>query len=1358
MKPLEEIASLRDDRDGQQVPRASAASAVHQAERRGDGASATQPASYAQERMWLVDRLRPGSAAYNIACGWRLRGHADIGALEQALNDVMRRHSALRTRFLETDKGLFQEAVPGRLKVVVSDLRQLPVAARSARRELLRNQAAGSAFDLREPTLLRASLLQVADDEYDLLLVMHHIASDGWSVGILARELGHAYSARVHGTVPNWPELPVDYAGFAHRQRESMQGESLSRNLRFWRERLQGLVPLDMPTDWRRPPIQGDHGARVLFQLPTELEARLKSLALQHRVTLYMLLLAAFQVLLARYSGQVDIAVGSPVSGRNSKDTEGLIGFFANTVVMRGDLSGNPTFSDLLARTRNHVLDALDHQDFPFEKLVEDLQLERDLSRHPLVQVVFALQNAPSSALSLEGLICERETVSNATSKFDLLLSVTPGDDGLSGSIEYDVDLFAEGTIQLMSRQLAVLLTAVTADPTQPILKIPLLSSDERLLLTHRWSGTQIDYPRDATVHGLFEATAARCPDAQALLSDKGVLTYAELDQQANLLAVRLRSRGEMHGSIVALLLDRSPELIVAMLAVLKSGAIYMPLDPGHPGSRLQIQIRDSAARLVVTSTMLRVQCIDDAVEILCVDDADLPQDPLETRSVPIPASADSPAAIMYTSGSTGQPKGTAVTHRNIVRLVRGTDYVPFGPDRTFLFNAPAVFDASTFEIWGALLNGGRCAIMTEQKPSLVSLGHAIERFEVDTLWLTASLFNAVIDERPAMLSTVSWLVTGGEALSVPHVRRALESLPSTRIVNGYGPTETTTFACCHAIEETLSDNVLSIPIGRPIANTRCYVLDEFRQLSPIGTPGELYIGGDGVASGYLNRPDLTSERFIRIPLHREGMLYRTGDRVRWRHDGTLEFLGRTDEQIKLRGFRIEPGEIAATIMELPEVQQVHVMLREDRPGDRRLVAYLVGEHVLIDHVGEHLAHRLPEFMRPASLVLLPAMPITATGKVDRHALPAPESPIAPRTTSQVLPRTPTENRIHTIWKHVLERGDFGVHDNFFALGGHSLLAARATLRASEALNFDIPLRMLFEHPTVARLSGRLDELSLGMEGAAGTEVSEPEASAPQTTDALVTIVRQDQGQGWVLCVGGHILESLKALPENIGILYLGSGAFDPLQFHRFGINGAFRRYVKAIRHLHITGPLVTIGFSYGGLVAYSLAAKLRKVHRSSVDCVLLEPSTPTSRLKPLRLLIAKGAGFFERVFRQGPTVLVDAVRKRIRKPVETTSASGEPEPVSEADREWNRISPQLIRNVRLYRPPGTPSTGVHLLVGNYWIEHQLGRFQRRFTAHPTVHALGGAEHHDVVDRIDCIQRFRELIVRIIRDRAAEAS
>jgi amino acid adenylation domain-containing protein len=1339
----EESHSLKTTQDGGPEAMANETQAA-------PGKHAVYPMSFAQERMWLVDRLRPGSPVYNVMCTWEIRGPVSIAALAESLDDLLQRHGALRTRFSETSDGLRQQIVACKLSLKVVDLRQVVPPDRAVETETILQEAASLPFDLRNPPWLRAVLVRLADDESVLMLVMHHIASDGWSLGIVARELGQAYAARARGFAPTWPALPLQYPEYSVWQRQHLSGVGFARKIGYWRDRLQDLVPLDLPTDRRRPAVQGDQGATVEFTIPAELEAALNATARRHQVTLYMLMLAALQVLLARYSGQNDIAVGSPVSGRSRREHEELIGFFVNTVVMRGDLSGNPTFSDLLSRTRGFVLDALDYQEVPFEKLVEELRPARDLGRHPLVQVVFAMQNASSGDLVLDGLHCKRRSVRNATSKFDLFMSMLPGEVGLTGVIEYDVNLFDRVTVRHMAEQWVQLLRSVTADPDQPIERISMVPDEERLVLTEQWTDTTTSYPRDATVHGLFETMVKERPSADALLFEEGKLSYAELDTQAAALASRLRQSGAISGKVVGILLDRSPDLVVAMLAVLKSGGICMPLDAGHPLTRLRMQIQDSGAEVVVTSSLLKSLLDEEPVQLVCVDLLDETARFKGTDDAEPEITADSAAAIMYTSGSTGQPKGAVITHRNIVRLVRGTDYVPFGPERTFLQLAPPVFDASTFEIWGALLNGGRCAIMTERQPSLRSIAAALARYQVDTLWLTASLFNAFIDEQPELLSTVSWLVTGGEALSVSHVRRAIQLLPNVNFVNGYGPTETTTFACCYAIQKLLPLNILSIPIGRPIANTVCHVLDKHLQLVPIGVPGELYIGGDGVAAGYLDRAVLTGERFVPSPFGDGRMLYKSGDRVRWRPDGCLEFMGRFDEQLKLRGFRIEPGEIEAVLTELPVIRQALVMLREDHPGDRQLVAYLVGEGVEVESVKAHLARRLPEYMRPAAMVLLPVMPCTPNGKVDRRALPAPDGSLANRDPARAMPGTVLEREIHRIWVQILGIRDFGVHDNFFALGGHSLLAARVAHRINETLNIEVTLRLLFENPTVAGLA---KSLSTRDSEQGDNVLVEPITKAVPLTDALVTIVRAGAGRAWVICVGGHVIESLLALPQDIGILYLGSGATDPLRFHRFGINGGVRRYVKEIQRLHLEGRFVTIGFSYGGLVAYALTAELRKLPGYLVDCVLLEPSTPESRTKPILAWLSRGVAFLGRLVRQGPSALAEAVRNRMgAKTVRVDNTS-----VSEADREWNLIGPQLISNIARYRPRRSASTGVHLLIGDHWIEHQLGRFLQRFTSLPSIHSLGDIDHHAVVDRADIIQRWCKLLETILHEGSVNA-
>jgi amino acid adenylation domain-containing protein len=1036
--------------------------------------------SFAQNRLWLVEHLNPMPGNYNISRVYRIRGALNPAAIQAALDALVGRHEALRTRLVMAG-GMPRQVIEPRQPVTMKTLDLQQCGEDNCKSELddFVRGITRSVFDLSADCMLRAGLAQLGHGEFLLAITMHHIASDGWSLSVLDRELEAFYTAYDSGAAATLPPLPVQYADYAVWQRSWLSGAVLERQLGYWREQLAGLAPLELPTDHARPARLSYRGDVERLELQAELVASLKALARQHNATLYMVLLAAFQVLLMRYSGQEDIAVGSPVAGRNRPELEGLIGFFVNTLVMRGDLSGNPRFSELLAQTRNYALDAYAHQDLPFEKLVEELKPERDMSRNPLFQVMFALQNTPEGDLHLAGLHSERLPLHNGTAKFDLTLSLTEQTEGLHGVLEYATDLFDAATIARLAGHFTTLLEEIVADPEQRIGLLPLLTEAERHQLLVEWNNTATDYPRDRCVHQLFEAQAARTPDAIAVVFGEQQLTYGELDARANRLAHHLRSLGIGADSLVGLCIERSLDMVVGTLAILKAGGAYVPLDPDYPQDRLDFMLHDTGAKVVLTQSGLKDRLPGVAVKRLCLDsDSALWSEQPDSNPVPV-ATPDSLAYVIYTSGSTGQPKGVMVCHRSIARLVCGTSYARFDENQTFLLLAPIAFDASTFELWGALLHGARCAIYPDRVPTPLSLEQALQRHKVDTLWLTASLFNFLIDEKPEILAGVSQLLTGGEALSLPHVQRALAHLPKTQLINGYGPTESTTFACCYPIPRDLTEDGGSVPIGRPISNTVCHVLDGHGNLAPIGVAGELYIGGAGLARGYLNRPELTAEHFVASPLQPGERLYRTGDRVRWREDGVIEFLGRIDQQIKLRGYRIEPGEIEAVLQEDDAIRQSLVMVREDHPGDKRLVAYLVGQGIDVEALRVRLKGRLPDYMIPGAFVVLDSLPLTPNGKVDRKALPVPE--LDAGASGYQAPRTPLETTIAGIWAETLKLPRVGIHDNFFDLGGHSLLAAQLVNRINRALEVDLVLRQLFDTPTVNGLAcAALDRLVMG--------------------------------------------------------------------------------------------------------------------------------------------------------------------------------------------------------------------------------------------------------------------------------------
>jgi len=1034
------------------------------------------PLSFAQQRLWFLDQFEPNSTLYGVYTARRLVGALHMGALQKALDTIVMRHEVLRTTFVSLN-GTPVQVISDGGKV------ELPIVDCSASSEkeveyLIRDET-GRPFNLSCDPMLRAKLFRVRPEDHVLLLSMHHIASDGWSMGNLFSELSVLYDALVHGRPSPLPDLPIQYADYAVWQREWLQGEILESQLSYWKTKLDGVSILQLPTDRRRPAIQTYRGAAKRFLIPTALYAMIKTVARRCGATMYMTLLAAFQVLLYRYSGQNDIVVGCPIAGRNRQELEGLIGFFVNTLVLRTDLSNNPTFTELLRRVREVALEAYAHQDLPFEKLVQELHPERNLSQSPLFQVVFLLHNTPNKESKFEGLTVTHVQVDSETAKFDLTLAMREEAQGLTGSLRYNTDLFDAGTIMGMADHFCTLLGAIADNPEQRISQLPLLSGSERHRLVVEWNDTETDYPTAKCIHELFETQAERTPDAIALVRNEQQLTYRELNSRSNQLAHCLKKYGVGPGTLVGVCIERSPEMIVALLGILKAGGAYLPLDAAYPKDRLRFMLADAQVPLVLTQEKF-LEKIQHPV-MVCMDHD---SGEISRHSDENPRSETAPedlAYVMYTSGSTGQPKGVEVTHRGVLRLVFGTDYARFDPAQTFLHLAPLSFDASTFEIWGALLHGARCVLFPGTLPTPSELGPLLDKHKINTLWLTASLFNAVIDEAPQALSGISQLLIGGEALSVSHVRRALELLPHTKIINGYGPTESTTFTCCYPIPRQLDDSLTSISIGRPIANAQVYLLDSNLAPVPVGVTGELHIGGDGLARGYLNCPELTAEKFMPNPFGREPgtRLYRTGDLARYLSDGSIEFLGRIDHQVKIRGFRIELGEIETVLRQHHAIAQAVAAVAEDSRGDKSLVAYVVLNRELASTTSvlhDFLKQKLPDYMVPNTFVLLPSLPLTPNGKVNRSALPTPDQSRPDLKESFVPPQAPVEKIVAAIWKQVLGLEKIGIHDNFFELGGHSLLATQVVSRLRDVFHLDLPIRALFEKPTVGELAESIRE------------------------------------------------------------------------------------------------------------------------------------------------------------------------------------------------------------------------------------------------------------------------------------------
>ena len=1164
------------------------------------------PASFAQQGFWLLGQLEGSLVPYNLAYALRLRGPLDTAALHRALDAIVARHEPLRTSFRAQDGEPVQVVCPPRrLDLPCCDLRALRHAEREAAVVAERRAASEWSFDLRADLLLRAKLLWLAEEEHILLLTLHHIAADAWSVRLLWRELDALYDAYRRQAEAALPELPIQYADFAVWQRNDLQGERKERLLRYWRTQLHGLAVLELPADHPRPPQQSYRGATREFVVPPGLAAQLRQLGRGENVTLHMTLLAAFQTLMSRCSGQEDIAVGMPTAGRQHADLEHLIGFFVNTLVLRTDLSGPPTFRELLARVRRASLDAYEHQELPFEKLVEELSPQRHLDRSPLFQVLFQVLDYPDSRPALQGLEVEWLPDLGGRVRFDLEMHLwTQPDQGLRGSLIYSTDLFEAATIERLLGHFETLLAEIVADPDRRVSELPLSSAAERRQLLLEWNDTARDYPRERCVHQLFEEQVRRTPDAVAVAFGDRQLTYRELNAKANQVARRLEQLGVGPEVLVGICVERSPELIAGMLGVLKAGGGYLPLDAQTPPQRLAFMLADGQVRLVLTQASLRDRLQPTGVQLLCLDEETGLVAGQSRADLPSSAGAENLAYVMYTSGSTGVPKGVEIPHRAINRLLFGAGYARLDAGLRVAQLAPVSFDASTFEIWGPLLHGGCCVLFPEGVPDFAELEQGLRRQRIQTLWLTASLFNAILDERPETLRGIEQLLTGGEALSLPHVRRALRLLgPATQLINGYGPTECTTFACCYPIPRSLLAESLSVPIGRPIGNTRAYVLDAQRQPVPIGVPGELYLGGDGLARGYRNRPELTAERFVASPFEPGARLYRTGDRCRWLADGNLEFLGRLDDQVKLRGFRIELGEIEAVLRQCPGVAESAVVLREDRPGDKRLVGYVVAKGAAAstaDDLRSYLKQKLPEYMLPSAFMTLQALPLTPNGKVDRRALPAPDAGRPEAERAYAAPRTALEKTLAGIWAEMLGLPQVGIHDNFFELGGHSLLAARVVDRVQKIIRKPVPLATIFRAPTIAELARHV-------------------ASDPGDAYDLLEPIRPTGDGTVILCFGGSLMEHLiDLIPPPHPLYWCKLEHVEGKRTRYSKVEDLAAHYCRQISAAALEGPFILCGYSFGGLVALETARQMYERDRASSLLFLLEPSLPKpSRKSP---------------------------------------------------------------------------------------------------------------------------------------------
>jgi amino acid adenylation domain-containing protein len=1040
------------------------------------------PLSSAQQRLWILDRFEPGNTVYNVTLLLRMVGPLNVEVLIGALSEIVRRHETLRTVFVSDDDGPYQRILPAeRLPVARHDVTDRTGTERlRAAMELAREDAATS-FDLVNGPILRAGLVKIDHDDHLLMMSAHHIAVDGWSFGILAGELTQLYSAYIAGQPSPLPELPIQYADYTLWQRDEMDSDGLRSQLDYWKTQFETIPPvLELPGDRSRPAVQSYRGELYRHAIPASVFDPVKRLARQEGATAFMVFLAAFQVLLSRYTGQDDLAIGVGNANRPRRELESLIGFFVNTLPLRGDLSGNPTFRDLLAQVKKRTIDSYANQDMPFERLLETLDIGRNLSHTPLFQTMVFFQNFPEQHIDLSGLKIlpvNLDGVHSGTSRTDLTIFASETEGELTLLIEYATDLFDADYIRDFAMHLQQLLSAIVEDPSKRIAALEIMPPQQRKRVVEEWNATVQSLPEEKTVHALFASQVARTPDATAVVQFDAAgaedrLSYAELDAQSEAIAVQLRARGCGPGKMVGLYLQRKPRMLAAMLGVWKAGAAYVPLDPSYPAERIAWMLEDSAAPVVLADPELIAELPQGAHVVLSIVDAlaSASSSPASSKQVAL-AGPDDTAYVIFTSGSTGRPKGVCVPHRAAVNFLASMARTPgLQTGETLCAITTLSFDIALLELVLPLTVGARVALADRATAADgEALAALLERADATAMQATPATWRMLLESGWRGRSQLR-IFCGGEGLPRDLAERLLRS--GRELWNLYGPTETTVWSTVERIETVEG----GISIGTPIANTEIYIVDKQLQPLPPGIPGELLIGGLGVSQGYLDRPELTAEKFIADPFGRRanGRLYRTGDLARWRRDGRIEVVGRIDHQVKLRGYRIELGEIESVLSAHPQVRQAVTICREDRPGDKRLVAYLTAAEGVAEidlaALRAQARQHLPDYMMPSAIVVMDAFPLTPNGKVDRRALPVPDADeIA--LDAYVAPRNAEEEQLAALWADILGLPKVGIHDNFFNLGGHSLLATQLVARMQKAIGGDIALRMLFEAPTIAEFA-----------------------------------------------------------------------------------------------------------------------------------------------------------------------------------------------------------------------------------------------------------------------------------------------
>ena len=1138
-----------------------------------------------------------------------------MAALKLSLNEIVKRHESLRTTFATVDGRPVQVIAPLlTLALPILDLRELPETEREAEVQRLATNEAQRPFDLAEGPLVRATVLRLGENDHIGLLTMHHIVTDGWSAGILIREMAILYDAFRSDRPASLPEMQVQYADFAHWQRNWLAGEVLETQLSYWKEQLLGAPPLlELPTDHPRPAIQTFHGAHQSILLTPIVGDRLKALSRQEGVTLFMTMLAAFQVLLQGHTNQDDLVIGTPIANRNRLETEGLIGFFVNTLVLRTGLSGNPTFRDLLRRVREVCLGAYAHQDLPFEKLVEELHLPRDLSRNPLFQVMFLLQNTPLQAMELPGLSLIPVEVDTATTHFDLTMHFADTAQGLLGTLTYNTDLFEAATVARMLTHFEALLRVIADAPERRLSELPLLSEAERRNILITFNDTKADKAGDTCIPQLFEAQVERTPAAIAVVLDDQQLSYEELNHRANQLANHLRLLGVKPETPVAMCLKHSVDMVIGLLAILKAGGVYVPLDPAYPKERLAFILEDAQAPVLLSHASLvpglphhnaRVVCLDSDLETITQASAENPSCLTTPENL---------AYIIYTSGSTGRPKGVLVSHASIAaHCLSGQKYYALDSSDRVLQFASLSFDLSLEQIMPALVAGARLVMMSTDVWDITEFHKKVSESGLTVLNVPTSYWNELARHWAGLSELVPAIqarvfIVGGDTM-LPEFVELWNRTPLrlVRLVNAYGPTETTITATVFDVASCEGSTLRRIPIGRPLANRETYILNRHGNPVPVGVSGELYIGGDCLARGYLNRADLTAENFVPNPFSGEpgARLYKTGDRARYLSDGNIEFLDRIDQQVKIRGFRVELGEIESVLRQHPVVREAVVVAREHGPGEKQLVAYIVAPRDLQPTAGElrvFLKEKLPDYLMPSVFVPIDALPLMPNGKVDRGGLPEAGRAQPGREKQFVAPRDPLEAQLVSLWEEVLGVRPIGVTDNFFELGGHSLAAVRLFALIEKRLGKRVPLATVFQGATVEHLATILRQRS----------------QAPPHS-SLVAIQAEGNRRPLFLVhpAGGHVFPYVH-LARHLGsdqpTYGLQAKGLEEGSQPQSRIEDMAAYYIEALRKVQPDGPYLLGGWSMGGVVAFEMAQQFHAQGQRVALLALLDTRIPAA-------------------------------------------------------------------------------------------------------------------------------------------------